>query len=205
MELDDLKRAWQGLDVRLQTQGVKLRALRRAGAMDSARAQLRLLTAGQWLQLVVGLLIALWAGGYWWDHLGQPHLVVYGVGLHVYGIALLGASSLQLTQLLRLDYQRPVLDIQRQLLDLRRLRVRCERALLVLGFIAWVPLVFIALRAVHVDVWLTRPSAVLANLGVGMALAGLVYWLTQRFERDAAGSSLRQAEAELAELAELSD
>jgi hypothetical protein len=113
-------------------------------------------------------------------------------------------SALQLTQLLRIDYRKPVLEVQRALVALRRLRVRSERALLVLGFVAWVPLLFIALRALGIDVWLRSPANVLSNLGVGIVLAGLVFWLTHRFrdrfERDATGRSLREAEAELAAL-----
>ena len=126
--------------------------------------------------------------------------------MHLYGIALVVVSALQLTQLLRIDYRRPVLEVQRALVELRRLRVRSERGLLVLGFIVWVPLLFIALRALGMDVWLTSPVNVLLNLAAGIVLAGVVYWLTHRFrdrfERDATGRSLREAESELAELAE---
>jgi len=209
MELDELKSAWQAMDARLLSQATELRTLREAGAIGSARSRLRLMTMAQGAQLLVGLLVVLWAGSYWWDHLGQSHLVAYGVGLHLYGIALLGAAAIQLTQLLRIDYRKPVLEVQTQLVRLRRVRVRCERALLVLGFVAWVPLLFIALRKLHMDVWLSRPSVVLANLAAGLALAAVMYWLTDRFrdyfERDAAGGSLRQAEAELAELSSEAD
>ena len=205
MELDELEKAWQTVGERLDAQALELRDLRRAGAVVALRSRLRAMTAWQWTQLAAGLSIALWAGGYWWDHLGQPHLVAYGLGLHAYGVALLVASALQLAQLLRIDFRRPVLDVQRALLRLRWLRVRSERALLVLGCVAWVPLLFIALRALGLDVWMSSPVHVQLNLAVGVALAGLVYWLTHRFrdrfERDATGRSLREAEAELAGLA----
>ena len=204
MELDELQKAWQSMGARLDAQALELREFRRAGALGEARGRLRAMTAGQWAQLAVGLLICLWAGGYWWRHLDQPHLVVYGVGVHLYGIALLAAAALQLTHLLRIDYGRPVIEVQRALVELRWLRVRSERALLVLGFVAWVPLLFIALRALRVDVWLMSPVQVLLNLAVGVVLSGLAYWLTHRFrdrfERDAAGRSLREAEDELAGL-----
>lgn len=206
MELDELEKAWQSVGARLDAQALELREFRRVGALGAARSRLRAMTAGQWAQLAIGLLIVSWAGGYWWDRMDQPHLVVYGVGVHLYGIALVVASALQLTRLLRIDYRKPTLEVQRALVELRRLRVRSERALLVLGFIAWVPLLFIALRALGMDVWLISPANVLLNLAVGVVLAGAVYWLTHRFrdrfERDATGRSLREAEAELAELAE---
>lgn len=204
MELDELEKAWQSVGARLDAQALELREFRRVGALGAARSRLRAMTAGQWAQLAVGLLIVSWAGGYWWDRMDQPHLVVYGVGVHVYGITLLAAAALQLTHLLRMDYRRPVIEVQRALVELRWLRVRSERALLVLGFIAWVPLLFIALRALRVDVWLINPAQVWLNLAAGAVLSGLAYWLTRRFrdrfERDAAGRSLREAEAELAEL-----
>jgi hypothetical protein len=205
MEMHELEQAWQDLDARLQRHDATLQQVRHQRGIDSARARLRLLSLAQVLQLVIGALITVWAGGYWFDHLGQTHLVIYGLSLHAYGLGLLITSALQLTRLARLDYRAPVLDVQRQLLDLRRLRIGSERALLISGFVMWVPITFIALRAIGVDVWLTSPAAVLWNLVVGIALAGLVTWLTQRFrsyfERDAAGRSLREAEAELAELA----
>ncbi len=204
MELDELQRAWQSVGARLDAQALELGEFRRAGVLDAARSRLRVVTAWQWTQLAIGLLIVGWAGGYWWDHRDQTHLLVYGVGVHLYGIALLVTSVLQLTRLLRIDYCKPVLEVQRALVELRRLRVRSERALLVLGFVAWVPLLFIALRAIGIDAWLRSPGNVLANLAAGIVLAGLAFWLTHRFrdrfERDAVGRSLREAEAELAAL-----
>lgn len=206
MELDELEKAWQSVGARLDAQALELREFRRVGALGAARGRLRAMTAGQWAQLAIGLVIVSWAGGYWWDRMDHPHLVVYGVGVHLYGIALVVASALQLTRLLRIDYRQPVLEVQRALVELRWLRVRSERALLVLGFIAWVPLLFIALRAIGMDVWLISPASVLLNLAAGIVLAGVVHWLTHRFrdrfERDATGRSLREAESELAELAE---
>ena len=72
------------------------------------------------------------------------------------------------------------------------------------GMVAWVPFVFVGLNAIGKDVWLTRPGVVWFNLGVGVGLALFVDWLVRRypaaFDRDAAGRSLREAEAALAEL-----
>lgn len=204
MEMHELEQAWGGLDARLQHQGELLQQLRRRDGFDRTRARLRLVTLGQIPQLLVGILVVIWAGGYWVGHLDQPHLVVYGVALHLYGLGLLVTAAMQLARIARIDYRAPVLEVQRQLVALRRLRITSERALLAAGFVAWVPLVFIAMRGAGMDLWLTRPSVVLANLAIGLALAVLVGWLTHRFraafERDATGRSLREAEAELAEL-----
>lgn len=204
MEMDELEQAWARLDERLGHQDALLQQVRRLQGVDAARSRLRLVSVGQLVQLAIGLAIVVWAGSYWHAHLGQAHLVVYGVALHLYGIALLVGAALQLVQLARVDYRQPVLELQRRLLALRRLRSRSERALLMAGMVAWVPLVFIGLNAIGQDVWPSRPGVVWFNLGVGVALALLVAWLARRypaaFDRDAAGRGLREAEAALAEL-----
>jgi len=203
MEMDELKAAWGALGERLQRQGVALRQLRDARALDGLRARLRLFTAGQVAQLVIGSLIVLWAGGYWWRHLDEPHLVAYGVAIHLYGLALLIVAAAQLTRVLQIDYQQPLLEVQRRLLALRRLRVASERALLLVGCVIWVPFLFVALRAIRIDVWVSRPAVVLGNLAFGimlaLVLAVLMRRYRERFERDAVGRSLHEAEAELAQ------
>jgi hypothetical protein len=105
---------------------------------------------------------------------------------------------------LRLDYRRPVLEVQSRLLTLSRVRVCTERWLLMAGFVAWVPFVFAMAAAGGLDVWVTRPGVVLANLAVGLAMAAGVGWLSLRFRDrfacDATGRSLVEAEKELAAL-----
>src|SRR5436190_2078551 len=103
MELDDLQRAWATLDAQVARQSLELRHLREAGRVSHVRNRLRRVTIGLWLNLAAGLAVALWAGGYWWDHLGTTHLVVYGLGLHAYGLALVASAAVQLSMLLGMD------------------------------------------------------------------------------------------------------
>lgn len=204
MNYDELEQAWRGLGERLDRCQLSIDRQRRRDALGAARARLRLLSLGQFVQLAIGALIVLSAGGYWWARLDQPHLAVYGIAIHLYGLGLLIAAGMQLAALMRIDYRAPVLAVQRQLLALRRLRASADRWLLVAGFVVWVPFVFAVLAAAGLDVWLSRPAVVGWNLAAGVALAALAGWLTLRyrsaFERDAAGRSLREAQAELAEL-----
>ena len=204
IEMTELQQAWRGMEERFARQESAFARMRERRTLDSLQARLRLTSAGLWLQLAVGLLVVLWAGSYWYDHLGEPHLVAYGVGVHLWGIGLLAASALQLARLSQVDYRAPVLEVQRRMLALRRSRVASERALLIAGSVGWVPVVFIALASIGLDVWRRSPDLVLWNLVAGIGIAALVAWLTHRFrdafERDAMGRGLREAEAELAAL-----
>ena len=174
-------------------------------AFDTVRARLRGLTIGQMVQLVVGVGIVLFAGPYWVGHLDDAtHLVVYGIAIHLYGLALLILAATQLMAVWRVDYRQPVVTVQRRLVQLAWLRVRSERWLLMAGFVVWVPVIFAAAAAVGIDAWTTNPWSVLANLAVGVAMAAGVGWLTWRFPdrffKDAAGRSLREAQRELGDL-----
>lgn len=202
MDMTELERAWGTLEQQLGAQALALQRIDSHRRVDDVRARLRLLSLGQWLQLAVGLLIVLWAGGYWWDHWGTPHLVAYGFGMHLYGLGLLVFASLQLVRVLTLDYRQCVVGMQRQLLALRKLRILSERVLLPVGMVAWVPMLFVLLRHFGLDVWLDRPAVVWWNLAAGVVLALLCVWLMKRypdfFDREAVGGSLRRAEDELA-------
>lgn len=201
MDMHELESAWKSLDQRLATQDATLQDLRRRSGLSAAAARLRWLWLGQAPQLVIGLLIALWAGGYWTGHLAEPHLVVYGVAIHLYGIALVGTAVAQVLMLSRLDFQAPVLDVQRRLNELAKLRIRAERGLLLAGFLVWLPMMLVAARAVGIDLWRHQPAVVAWNLAASLGLMALVAWLSLRFrasfDRDAVGRRLREAEAEL--------
>lgn len=207
MEMHELEQAWSAVDARLSQQDLILRRMEVGRGMDSLRARLRLVSVSQLVQLLVGVAIVLWAGGYWWDHLDQTHVALYGIGIHLYGIALIVNAARQLYQLAVIDYRQPVVAVQSQLLALRRVRTQGERALLVIGFVAWVPFLFLALRRFGMDIWLTRPQVVLWNLGAGVLMALIAALVLHRYPRgfdtDATGKRLRDAEAELAALAEL--
>jgi hypothetical protein len=205
MELDELQQAWHRLEVRIEDQARSLRGFARRERLDGVRAGLRRMSIGPVIQFAVGVLIVLWAGGYWTGHLDRPELLLSGIAIHLYGLALAISAGLQLGRMHRIDYRAPLLSVQRELLALRRIRVRSERALLVAGFVVWLPMLMVVLDGVGWNLWRTHPGNVLANLGVAVALGLLVAWLTFRFragfERDAAGRHLREAEAELEALA----
>lgn len=204
MDMNELQRAWTSLDTRLSQQNLMLESLQRRHVLERLVQRLRPLGVALWLQLLVGLVVVLLAGSYWSERIEQPHLLFYGVAVHLYGIGLLATAIAQLTHITGLEPGLPVLDLQRRLLRLRRLRIAGERWLMAGGFFVWAPFVFLVLAASGLDVWQVRPLVVLSNLAIAVALSAGMLWASYRFrswfERDASGRSLRQAESELSEL-----
>lgn len=204
MELDELKIAWSELGRRVEQQDLQVAELRRHNAVHGLRARLRLVTAGQVVQVLIGLLLAVWGGGTWVDHLGSWHLFACGLALHLYGIALIASATLLLTRVAAIDYARPVADIQHAILRLRRARIRTERILLAIGGVIWVPIMLLLLHEVGFDAWLASPANVLANLGAGLLISIVLLWVFARypawFERTAQGRHFAALEQDLADL-----
>lgn len=207
MELHELQSAWKTLDARVARQAEELAQLRTRNLALRTRGTLARVSFGQWGQIAIGLLFAVWGGGYWFDHLGTPHLVAYGLAVHAYGIALLATAIVLLVRLANVDYALPVADVQQRLLHLRRTRIHCERVLWIAGAVMWVPIMMMGLRAIRFDAWLVNPWFVLGNLGVGLVLAAgaaLVMWRKPAwFAKLAMEGPLADVERQLADLESL--
>ena len=121
--------------------------------------------------------------------------------MHLYGIALIAMATTQLVKLAAIDWTQPVTQVHARVLGVRRQRIRGERVLLIVGAIAWAPLLFIGLNAIGLDVWRHQPMYVLGNLGFGVVLAIAAAWAMQRWpswlEHTAVGGRLQQVEREL--------
>ena len=146
MELDDLKTAWQSLDRRLeQVYASELRTLRQQH-LGKVRRHVRLLTAGRIIQLLAGVALTLFMGDFWISHLDQPHLLICGVLLHVYGIMLIISSAREFYLINNLHYDSPVVLIQRKLAELRRWHLTEAYVFGVTGCFIWVPMVLVAFQ-----------------------------------------------------------
>jgi hypothetical protein len=204
MELDELKTAWAELERRLEERDRQVTEMQRHTALLGAQSRLRLVTRGQIMQLLIGVLLAVWGGSTWVDDWGRWHLVMYGLGVHAYGLVLLATAAVQLVQVAAIDYSRPVAIVQRGIVDLKRARVRSERLLLAVGGVGWVPITFLIAHHAGMDIWATRPSNVLANLGVGLAISITLLWASARYpawlERSAQGKHLADIERDLDEM-----
>lgn len=213
MEADDLKRAWQHLDQRLQRQHALNLQLLTDRQLDKARARLRPLYRGQLVQIAGGGALALLAGSSWPGFVAVPHLLAAGLLLHAYGVLMVIFGARTLWMLNRVDYAAPVLAIQRQLAELRRVRARAGVCLGLSWWLLWIPfamLVFVGLF--RVDLYSAAPRWVLAGMAVGAA-GLLASWGLYRRSRDprrprlakfvddsVIGRSLRDAQAQLDEI-----
>src|SRR3954465_12251280 len=106
MELDDMKQAWQILDRRVAA----LEAVVPATGRGGVSAELRPLVIGQWIQVFAGVLWAMAAGSFWFDHRAGPDLLVAGILLHLYGMAMAIVAARNLWLAGRARASAPVLE-----------------------------------------------------------------------------------------------
>jgi hypothetical protein len=214
MELDELKLAWRTLDRRLEKQNALSLQQFRDGRLDRLQSGLRPLVVGQILQIVAGAVLSVLFGSFWFDHREVPHLLIYGLAVHAYGLLFIVSGARTLNLLRRLDYAAPVLIIQRQLAELRDWRVRVEGPLFAIaGCIAWIPFTLIVLDLGGADVWAHAPGVVYGFIASGvlclLIFVGLLYRARQpgggRWARSLAdsamGAGIRRAQAQLDEIA----
>lgn len=215
MELDDFKQAWQTLDRRLERQNTINLRLYTDGKLEKARARLRPLVLGQVTQIVFGVLLMLIAGSFWVAHRDVPHLLVSGLIVHAYGLAITILAGVTLGKINQIDYAAPVLGIQLQLAHLRRFYVRGGLFAGLAWWLLWIPVAMILLMAAFgADLYINAPSAVWGGAGVGIVGLAATAWLhrwsrhpsrpgvARAVDDSLTGSSLRKAQQLLDELAQ---
>ena len=212
MDIDDFKQAWQTLDRRLEQQHEMQLNLFRDTKLSKVRSGLRLLRTGQAIQIACGAILMLLFAPFWVEHLDVLHLVAYGVLLHAYGLmfVLFGARSLHLISCI--DYAAPVLEIQKQLESLRVWNLRSAIWFGITGCFIWVPLMLVIFYWLGADIWVHEPQVVgwlVVSSAVALAaMFGIVAALRhpslsrlkQSLDEDAAGRSVRRAQAVLDEI-----
>jgi serine/threonine-protein kinase len=212
-ELDDLKSAWQTLSRNLERQNALALHQFRETKLTRFRAAFRWLVTGQVIQIICGALLSIIGGSFWVDHLGTPHLMIYGLSFHAYGLMMILFAARDLFLLQRLDYTAPVLTLQKQLADLRRWHVQAGLWFGVAGCFIWIPLMLMIFYGLGSDVWTRSPAVVgwfvlsgLVCLGI---MGGIIFWSRrpgkERFARalvnSSAGRAVRRSQALLDEIA----
>lgn len=214
MELDELKAAWQSLDRQLQRQKTINLQLLTETRLRKARAGLRWLLALGIGQVAFGVLVTVFCATFWIAHLHQPALMLSGIVLHAYGVAMIVAGVTEILLIVRTDYAGQVVVIQKYLAVLRQWRVRTKRWFGLAQWLLWVPVMLVMFEYLAgVDLWMHSPAMVGWCLATGAAGLLATLWLLYRSPRalrrrvgdyldDAsAGSLLRRAQASLDEIA----
>lgn len=214
MEIDELKSAWQLLDRRLdQSNRIQLKLLV-DGQLGNVRARLRPLYWGQWLQILAGLLMVMLGVSVWTRHLDVVSLLVCGIVVHIYGIAMIACAGLTISMIGGIDYARPVLDIQKQMGRLRAVHVRGGLTIGLVWWLFWIPFaITLFCWLAGVNLFALAPSVVAVSVVIGivglLATAAFHHWaknprrprLAQWVSDSLTGTSLRKAQSAIDEIA----
>jgi hypothetical protein len=213
MELDELKQAWQSLDRQLEKQNALNLHLFMESKLAKMKSGLRPLVFGQAVLLAVGVLMTVVFAPLWVRNLDTPHLVVYGLSLHVYSVMIIASAARNLIMIGKIDYSAPVLEIQKQLAELRSWQLRSGFWFALIGCFIWTPMLMGVFYWLGADIWVHKPAFVywcLASSFVAVALTwGLIRFsqrpgqekLRKAIYDSAAGRSLTRAQAALDEIA----
>jgi serine/threonine-protein kinase len=181
--LDDLKTAWQMLDRKLERQHTLALHQFKETKLAKLRGGFRPLVTGQTIQAIIGLLLALFAGGFWFDHIGTPHLMIYGLLLHAFALIMMVFAIRDLFLIHAIDYGAPVLAIQKQLAALQAWRLRAGVWFAVAGCLIWVPGLLIVFYLMGADLWVHKPEVVYWNIASSFVCLGIAYgvvWWSRR-------------------------
>lgn len=216
MELEDIKRVWQEMELRQNGMAALWFAEYRERRIDKTRSTLRWSIAAKVGELAIWIIFTAWIASFWIVHRDVTRWLVIGLLLHVYGIAGIWASATQLLLLSRIYlFDAPVLTLQRRLAQLRRFRVWSTLAL---GLPWWCLWLLVSLVGMYwwtgVDAFVTGTSWIRATLAVGLAGMAVSVWLArrwagrairspfvQRIVDDMSGCNLARAARQLDELA----
>ncbi|AXK72118.1 hypothetical protein DWG18_07370 [Lysobacter sp. TY2-98] len=146
-EFDRLQAAWSALEQRVDAQDARLLQVERASRLDGLRRRLRPAVTGQWLQLALGVGLALLGGAVWPDGRG-PLVTASAIVIQLYGIACIAWGVVALVGLARLDYTAPVIALQAQLLRLQRVHLIGNIGLGLVWWILWIPFAITVFGAV---------------------------------------------------------
>lgn len=183
MELEDLRQAWEAHGSKVEA-GSRLNR-RSLDQTISAKAQTatRRLSRLLWIELLANLVAVVWLGSFVADNVTVARYAIPAVALDVLVIGLLIAGCRQLFAISQIDYGQPVVVIQKRLESLRAERIRAIMLTLVVGPLAWIPLLIVALKGLFdVDAYATFSSAwLIANVAFGLLVVALALWVSRRY------------------------
>lgn len=180
MDLDDMKLAWTRMEQRLDRLETLAFDTLRDRKLDASRSALRRVGASDIFRIALWIAFVAFVAPFWIHHRATPHLLIAGLVLHAYGIAVICFSVVRLLLVGRLYYAGPIVVMQRQLVILRRFRTRSELLLGLPWWLLWVPAAMVAAMSLaHIDLYLVSPAWVYGSLAVGALGLGLSLWLAR--------------------------
>ncbi|HEY9541452.1 MAG TPA: hypothetical protein VIR05_07440 [Luteimonas sp.] len=213
MELDELKHAWQSLDRQLQQQKRINLQLLADNRIAGAKRGLRWLQARSVMQVAIGVVLTVFFARFWTSHLGNLPLVLSGITLHAYSVALIISGVTELLLVIRTDYAAQVVTIQKYVTLLRQWRVRSRLWFGLAQWLLWVPVMLVLLAwLAGFDLWAHSPATVLGCLAVGvaglLATLWLIHWspasvrrrVGNYFDDQSTGAVLRRVQDSLDEI-----
>ena len=214
MELDELKSAWQVLDQRLEASNrLQLQALRER-KHDQLKRRLRPLFWGQVAQMVLGALVLLPASSFWASNLQAWPMLLSGIVLHAYGVALIITGGMTLGRMRAIDCSAPVITLQKQLANLRRTYILSGLWAGLPWWFLWMPIMAALVKSgTGVNLFETLPSIFVFGTVIGVLGLAATWWfhhwsrdprrprLAKAMEDSVAGRSLHSAQAVLDEIA----
>jgi hypothetical protein len=169
MELDDLKTAWQQLEHRVEVAEAGLHEYRKERTVGAFRRLLRRLTAGQAIQAILSALAIAVAAPFWIVHRHIPHLLIAGLALHVYGVAMICVCVTQIAVIGHLYCTESVVKCQRRALELQRLRILANLALGLPWWVLWIAATMVgAERFMGIDLYAASPGWIQLALLIGL-------------------------------------
>jgi serine/threonine-protein kinase len=192
MELDELKVTMRELEQRLAQESRLHLEARREHTRFRVHGNLwpvYLLHAGQ---VVMGVFLALLVGPFWVSRFDQTHLLVAGVVVHAYAVAMIALGTRTLTLLWSMDFGAPVLAIQEQLARVRRAYIRGGLVIGLPWWFLWLPLAMLLFAMRGFDLYANWSRAwFIANAVVGVVgvLATLWFWRALWYRPDNAAQT----------------
>lgn len=210
IELDNFKDVWKEINRSLERQHALALHQSKETKLTGLRHGLHSLRAGQFIQLLTGVVLTGMSAEFWLNHLSVPHLAVWGLLLHAYGLMLIIFAARDLALIHRIDYGAPVVAIQRQIATLREWRLRAGLWFGIAGCFIWVPFLLMIFYWLGADIWVVKPQVVYWFLANGffclLAASFLVRISTQKnrigslLREQFIGRSVRRAQAVLEEI-----
>lgn len=157
-------------------------------------------------EIVFGILLVAIAAPFWIAHRGTPHLLIAGLSLHVYAIAMMISAGIRIHMLVGFRLDEPVVTMQLRMARIRRVQVTTSLALGLAWWVLWIPCFMILFMSWGVDVFARAPAWFYISLAIGFAgIAGSIA-AAKRWPRvfTHAGWHLERASREIDELARIS-